>query len=163
MQIVLSLRLRQAAVAAAASICLALGPTPGFAQSLFARHEVTVQFATRDGQPLADAEVKVFAPGEHNQPVLTGHTDKNGKFDFPADRDGFWSAEARHGDEIARVMVRVGPAGGAGQGDEPLSPYWVLGALGLLLVLAFSFRIARARLLRRAPPPGPPGSPRRKP
>ena|SRR5579872_2812355 len=161
MQIVSSLRLRQAAVLmATAAICLWLGPRPGQAQSLFARHEVTVQFATSGGAPLADAEVKVFAPGEPGHPAVTGRTDKDGKFEFPADRDGFWSAEARHGGEIARVMVRVGAATGAGQEAEPLSPYWVFGALVLLLILAFGLRIARARLLRR---PKKPGSPPRTP
>ena len=40
--------------------------------------------------------------------MLTGRTDKAGKFAFPADEDGFWTAEARAGDQIARATVRVG-------------------------------------------------------
>ena len=156
MQIVSSLPLRQATAAALAAICLWLVPAPGLAQGLFARHEVTVQFATGDGAPIADAEVRVFAPGESGQPAVTGRTDKNGKFEFPADRDGFWRAEALYGGKIVHVMVRVGGANGAGQGTEPLSPYWALGGLLLLLVLAFGYRVARARLIRRANPPGSP-------
>ena len=141
MQSVLSLLRRQAAVA---GLLLAVTAGPANALDLFARHQVTVQFATQDGKPMANAEVRVFAPGQPNRPALTGRTDSDGKFDFPADRDGFWSAEARSGDEIARASVRVGGQ----EQQEPLSPYWVLGGLFILLMVAFSFRIARARARR---------------
>jgi hypothetical protein len=142
MQSVWSFLRRQAAVA---GLLLARTAAPAGALDLFARHQVTVQFATQDGKPMANAEVRVFAPGQPNRPALTGRTDSGGKFDFPADRDGFWSAEARSGDEIARASVRVG---GQEKETEPLSPYWLLGGLFLLLVLAFTFRILRARARR---------------
>jgi hypothetical protein len=153
MQSVLSSRLRQAGLAAA--LLALLGPLsaigPAAAQSLFAR-QVTVQFATADGKPIADAEVRVFAPGRPSQPALTGRTDNAGKFEFPADSDGLWSAEAHSGSEIARVTVRVGGA----KESEPLSPAWLIGGLLLLLILAFAFRMARARSRRPANPPGSP-------
>jgi Domain of unknown function (DUF4198) len=139
MQSVLSSRRGQAALGAA--LLAALWSMPAAAQSLFARHAVTAQFATSDGKPMADAEVKVFAPGQPDRPALTGRTDKDGKFEFPADKDGFWSAEARNATEVARVTVRVG---GTEQG-EPLSPVWLIGGLLLLLVLAFAYRVAFAR------------------
>jgi hypothetical protein len=143
MHSVFSLRLRQAALA---MVLLAItGPWPALALDLFARHQVTVQFATSDGKPMANAEVRVFAPGEPNRPPLTGHTDSEGKFEFGADRDGFWSAEARNGDEVARATVRVG---GQQQQAEPLSPYWLLGGLLLLLGIAVAYRILRARVRR---------------
>ena len=41
----------------------AVMPGPAVALDLFARHQVSVEFATADGKPLADAEVRVFAPG----------------------------------------------------------------------------------------------------
>jgi hypothetical protein len=91
---------------------------------------------------MADAQVRVFAPGRPNQPVRTGHTDGEGKFEFPADEEGFWTVEARSGDEIARATVRVG---GPGQSPEPLSPIWVIGILLVMLVAAFGWRIARIR------------------
>ena len=122
---------------------------PAAAFDLFARHQVTVQFATQDGKPMANAEVRVFAPGEPNRPAQTGRTDSNGKFEFGADKDGFWSAEARNGDEVARVMVRVGEQQQPQQEEQPLSPYWIFGVLLLLLILAFGFRIVRARARRR--------------
>ena len=137
---------RQAAIAALLLALIATAIAPATAFDLFARHQVTVQFATQDGKPLANAEVRVFAPGEPNRPALTGRTDSEGKFEFGADRDGFWSAEARSGDEIGRVMIRVGA--NEPQKNEPLSPYWLVGGLFLLLVLAFTFRILRARARR---------------
>ena len=143
MQSVFSLRLRQAALA---MVLLAIAvPWPALALDLFARHQVTVQFATSDGKPMGNAEVRVFAPGESNRPALTGRTDSEGKFEFGADRDGFWSAEARNGDEVARATVRVG---GQQQQAEPLSPYWLLGGLLLLLAIAVAYRILRARARR---------------
>ena len=125
---------------------LLLSPAPASAAfDLFARHEVTVQFATPEGKPLPGVEVSVFAPGGTPRPDLAGRADANGRFEFPADQDGFWIAEAKSGKEVVRVMIRVGDAVHA---DKPLSVYWLYGALVLLLVLAFSFRIMRARARR---------------
>ena len=42
---------------------LLLAPSSSVAFDLFATHEVTVQFATQDGKPLANAEVQVFPLG----------------------------------------------------------------------------------------------------
>ena len=112
---------------------------------LFARHQVTVQFATSDGKPMPDTEVRVFAPGEPNRPVLTGRTDSEGKFEFGADRDGLWSAEARNGGEVARATVRVG---GQEQPTEPISPLWLIGGLLVLLVMVFWYRLMRIRARR---------------
>jgi len=145
MQSVCSSRLRQAALAATL-LAVAFGPRPVEALDLFARHQVTVQFATSDGKPMANAEVRVFAPGEPNRPALTGRTDNEGKFEFGADRDGFWSAEARSGGEVARASVRVG---GEQQKEEPLSPFWLFGVLLVLLVIAVWYRLLRAKARRR--------------
>ncbi|HTV88806.1 MAG TPA: hypothetical protein VME41_07310 [Stellaceae bacterium] len=133
---------------AAGLILLFTAASPAAAFDLFARHEVTVQFATPAGKPLAHAEVRVFSPGQDAQPTLTGRTDSQGKFEFPADVDGFWSAEARSGQEIARIMVRVGEQQ---REEKPPSPYWVFAGLGLMLVLAVAFRILRARARRPRP------------
>lgn len=156
MHSVLSVRLRQ--VAGATALLAALWSMPAAALDLFARHTVTVQFATPDGKPIADAEVRVFAPGEPNRPALTGRTDSAGKFEFSANADGFWSAEAHGANEIARVVVRVGS--GPEEESKPLSPLWAIGGLFLLLVLAFAYRAARARIRAR---PNRPGSPPRTP
>jgi hypothetical protein len=139
---------RIAACVAASVVLSPLAVPPADALDLFASHEVTAQFATADGKPMAGAEVRVFAPGAPNTPVATGHTDAAGKFVFGADRDGMWSAEARTSDQIARIMIRVGsgssPSGGA-------NPFLLIGALAVLLVAAFWYRLRRLR------PPAPKG------
>jgi hypothetical protein len=119
-----------------------LAPSPCFAFSLFGTREVSTQFATPDGKPMANAEVRVFAPGDPQHPALTGRTDAEGKFVFDADRDGFWSAEARTADQVARLMIRVG------NGSQPQSgipPFLVIGVLAVLLVVAIWYRYLRAR------------------
>ena len=118
--------------------------SPTFAFDLFAAHEVTTQFATADGKPMANAEVRVFAPGEPQTPVETGRTNADGKFVFGADRDGLWTAEARTKSEVARVMIRVGgPA--QQQQQRRIPPIVMLGGLLGLLALAAWYRILRLR------------------
>ncbi len=124
------------------------GIAPAHAFDLFATHQVTAQFATPAGKPLADAMVQVFAPGEPGSPVATGRTDSQGKFVFDADRDGMWTAEAHTAAEVARVMIRVG--GPAQQQRQTRLPMFVvIGALILLVALAWWYRILRARSRRR--------------
>jgi nickel transport protein len=118
-------------------------PTPSAAFDLFATHEVTVQFATHDGKPMGNAEVQVFAPGDAKAPVITGRTDAEGKFVFAADQDGFWSAEAKGADQLARVMIRVG--GESQTSQSRISPFLVIGVLAILLALAIWYRLLRAR------------------
>lgn len=125
---------------------LAALPGPAGAVDLFTRHQVSVEFASADGKPLANAEVHVFAPGKPGVPVFTGRTDSKGKFEFPADEDGFWTAEARAGDEIGRATVRVGTPG---RRQELISPAWLIGGLSLLLAVVLAVRVALARRRRR--------------
>jgi hypothetical protein len=128
------------AAVVAASVVLTLPRAD--ALDLLATHEVTAQFATADGKPMAGAEVRVFAPGAPQTPVATGRTDAAGKFVFGADRDGMWSAEARTSDQIARIMIRVG---GGSSPDRGVNPFLVIGALAVLLVAAFWYRLRRMR------------------
>jgi hypothetical protein len=130
-------------------IATALVPAPSAAFDLFATHEVTVQFATQDGKPLANADVRVFAPGDVKTAVITGRTDGEGKFVFAADQDGFWSAEAKGADQVARVMIRVG--GESQQPQSRISPFLVIGVLAVLLALAIWYRLLRARNRRPRP------------
>lgn len=134
--------------AALVLFCLFWTP-PARAFDLFARHEVTAQFATPEGKPMAHAPVRVFAPNDPSRPALTGRTDAEGKFAFAADRDGFWSAEAKSKGEIARVMIRVGAK--AQPRPSRISPVLVIGILLVLLVLAFWFRLLRIRARRPRP------------
>jgi hypothetical protein len=135
--------LRLAFLVLTLTIALVLTLSTAVAFDLFATHEVTVQFATQDGKPLANAEVQVFPPGDAKTPAVTGHTDAQGKFVFEADQDGFWSAEAKGADQVARVMIRVG-----GESQQPqswVSPFLVIGVFAILLALAIWYRLLRAR------------------
>lgn len=116
--------------------------TPSVAFDLFATHQVTAQFATPDGKPMANADVQVFPPGGSKTPALTGRTDANGKFVFDADRDGFWSAEARSADQVARIMIRVG---GETPQQSRVSPLLVFGLLAILVAVALWYRFLRLR------------------
>jgi hypothetical protein len=134
-------------LAALVLAALLLCKSPAAAQDLFATREVSVQFATVDGKPMADADVNVYAPGDPTHVVKTGKTDKDGKFQFGTDRDGLWTAEAKVAGEIARATIRVG-------GDQPaekVSPYWVIGGLFVLLIIAVLYRLLRARARRQRP------------
>ncbi len=111
--------LGRALVLILAAVLLCNSPATAF--DLFATHEVNVQFATADGKPMADAEVRVFAPGDLTHPAKTGRTDKDGKFAFGTDRDGLWTAEARTSGEVARAMVRVGGRCGGRSGRRAVA------------------------------------------
>jgi hypothetical protein len=133
----------------AASLCV-IAESPARAFDLFATHEITAQFATADGKPMANAEVRVFAPGDLRTPVETGRTDADGKYVFAADRDGMWSAEARTKSEVARVMIRVGGPGQQQQRSR-VPPIVVIGGLVALLAMAGWYRVLRLRNQRRPP------------
>ena len=130
--------------------CL-LAESPACAVDLFASHEVTAQFATAVGKPMADAAVRVFAPGDLKTPVETGHTDSQGKFVFGADKDGMWTAEARTSSEVARVMIRVGAGAPQEQQRSRLPPIAVIGAIILLVPMGWWYLLLRTRGRWRKP------------
>lgn len=142
MQSVRNRRRRQACLGAVLLAAISVPPRPAAAFSLFARHVVEVQFAAPDGKPMANVEVHVFAPGNPPRIVATGRTDKNGKFEFEADREGMWSAEVHEGGQVARVTVRVAADN---ETSGTVSPYLLIGGAFFLLVLAIVFRVLRAR------------------
>jgi hypothetical protein len=137
-----SRRMAWAAFVAVSAGLYSITVSPADALDLFAAHEVTAQFATPDGKPMVNAEVRVFAPGDPSKVAQTGRTDAGGKFVFDADRDGFWSAEARSADYVARVMIRVG---GEAEPHGGPSPFLIIGVLVVLLGLAIWYRLLRAR------------------
>ena len=143
-----SSRLRTQSALAAAVLVALLATAQARAADLFATHEVTAQFATPDGKPMANAEVRVYAPDDPSKVALTGRTNGDGKFVFEADRDGFWSAEARSADYVARVMIHVG---GEASSSNQISPLLVIGLLVLLLGTAIWYRLLRTRTRRPRP------------
>ena len=133
-----------------AAACL-FAESPACAFDLFTTHEVTAQFATADGKPMADAAVRVFAPGDLKTAVETGRTDSQGKFVFGADKDGMWTAEARTSAEVARVMIRVGAGAPQEQQRSRLPPIAVIGAIILLAAMGWWYLLLRMRGRWRKP------------
>lgn len=71
---------------------------------------VEIQASYDTGEPMAEAQVQVYAPEDPQTPVLTGVTDEAGKFVFVPDQSGDWEISVRqagHGD-IAVVPVETG-------------------------------------------------------
>jgi len=64
------------------------------------------------GEPMAQAQVSVFAPDDPAQPWLVGQTDAAGRFVFaPDDRAGRWAVQVRQAGHGAMGYVTVGADG----------------------------------------------------
>lgn len=111
---------------------------PSQAFDLFSGHEVKVHFATPQGVPLANATVRVFAPGDSKKPAFLGRTDAKGDYSFSAHRKGFWTAEAAGSGAIVRIMVRVG---GEESGRRRFPPYLLPGLVVALFAIALGVRL----------------------
>ncbi|QUS62045.1 carboxypeptidase-like regulatory domain-containing protein [Synechocystis sp. PCC 7338] len=94
---------------------------PIFAHGVKVEHRsveaIAVAAQYDSGEPMAEAQVLVYAPDNASQPWLTGVTDKQGKFTFtPAgDRPGNWEVAVRQGGHGAMVTIPL-QAGGANGG-----------------------------------------------
>ncbi|MCU0524122.1 MAG: carboxypeptidase-like regulatory domain-containing protein [Elainella sp. Prado103] len=72
-------------------------------------YEIRATFDT--GEPMANAQVAVYAPTEPTQPWLTGTTDAEGRFVFSPSTSGNWEVQIRqagHGDVL---VIPVQPTG----------------------------------------------------
>ena len=98
------------------------------------------------GRRIVDASIALVDSAQDFTYFVT--SDAEGKFVFTADQDGFWSAEARSPDYVARVMIRVGD-----KTESPnwLSPVLVVGFLVVMLAIAIWYRLLRARTQGRRP------------
>jgi nickel transport protein len=79
---------------------------------------VQIQAAYDSGDPMAEAQVVVYAPNDPATPWLTGVADENGRFTFTPDPNlpGIWDVQVRqagHGD-IIHIPVGGGAASAAG-------------------------------------------------
>jgi nickel transport protein len=78
--------------------------------------EITAEYDT--GEPMAGAQVTVYAPDDPATPYLTGTCDEAGRFTFVPDQDGTWDVQVRlsgHGD-IVHIPVSEGMATGDSSG-----------------------------------------------
>jgi len=111
----------------ALTLCLAL-PLPAYAHGAKIEYTVgmTVEiFAAYDsGEPMAGAQVTVYAPEDLSTPWLTGVCDDEGRFSFTPDtaKSGTWDIQVRqagHGD-IIHIPIGAAAAGPGGGGNTPL-------------------------------------------
>lgn len=104
---------------------------------------VEVQAQYDNGEPMAEAQVAVFAPGQPEQPWRTGVTDTAGRFRFSPDGDqpGPWEVQVRqagHGGVIAiplggeEVAPAPPPVGGTGYSPAQIGLMVALGLWGCL-------------------------------
>jgi len=71
---------------------------------------VEIQASYDTGEPMAEAQVRVYSPEDPQTPVFSGVTDNSGKFVFVPTQPGDWEISVRqagHGD-IAVVPVEAG-------------------------------------------------------
>ena len=109
------------------ALLLAL-PVPVYAHGAKIEYKVgmTVEIvATYDsGEPMAGAQVTVYAPDNPSTPWLTGVCDGEGRFSFTPDTTiaGTWDVQLRqagHGD-IVHIPIGTDSAGNGGGGNTPL-------------------------------------------
>jgi nickel transport protein len=88
---------------------------------------VMVNAAFDSGEPMANAQVTVYAPDDPAAPWLTGQTDEDGSFSFAPDPQmpGLWDVQVRsagHGD-IVHIPVNEGAvlSGGTGYAPEQIA------------------------------------------
>lgn len=111
-------RLAGAAFAGAAALVLALlilfltAPTAaahGVELSYDAREGIEITARFDSGDPMAEAQVTVYAPGEPSEPWLKGSCDEAGKFFFVPDPalPGTWEVQVRQAGHGGMIRIDV--------------------------------------------------------
>ena len=72
--------------------------------------EITIVARYDSGEPMADAQVTVYAPDDPSTPWLTGVCDDEGRFSFTPDssRPGIWDVQVRLAGHGGMVHIPVG-------------------------------------------------------
>ena len=94
---------------------LAAGPAVGHGAfvDVMETQAVAVDARFDTDEPMADAQVSVFAPDDPAEPWRVGRTDAAGRFVFvPDDRAGRWAIQVRQAGHGAMGYVEVGAAAG---------------------------------------------------
>lgn len=110
-------------------IAIASTPLVAFAHGAHIQARTTsaveIQAAYDSGEPMAIAEVQVFAPDDPNTPVYNGTTDDDGKFSFIPTAPGNWEVAVRqagHGDIAVIPVEAEGMIASSFANDTGLSP-----------------------------------------
>lgn len=100
------------------------------------------------GQPMADAQVTVYAPNDPSTPWSTGTTDEQGRFTFTPDADqpGNWEVKVRQAGHGDIVTIPVGETV-AEAGSDSYTPVQkaLLGAAGAWGFLGTALFFARKK------------------
>ena len=78
--------------------------------------QIELQAAYDSGEPMAGAQVAVYAPDDPSTPWLTGKCDEEGRFRFAPDptRPGAWDVQVRQAGHGNVVHIPVGAEGAGG-------------------------------------------------
>ena len=94
---------------------LALGVSAtAYAHGVILEYEVNVVIeilaAFDTGEPMAEAQVTVYAPDDPSTPWLTGVCDEQGRFNFTPDpsKSGIWDVQVRHLGHGGMIHIPVG-------------------------------------------------------
>jgi nickel transport protein len=133
-------------------ICL-LNPTPAAAHGaeyeLLEGGVVGVRAAYDTGQPMANAPVLIFAPGE-NQAGLTTTTDRRGVVCFAPDRAGVWVLQVRaEGGHGLRVNLEVEESMLAAATSRSAGPFSTWQKLVMALCVLWGFAATALFFSRR--------------
>lgn len=81
---------------------------------------VEIQARYDSGEPMAEAQVAVFAPEQPEQPWQTGMTDRAGRFSFVpgADRAGRWEVQVRQAGHGGVISIPLEGGNVAGDRDS---------------------------------------------
>ncbi|MGF1604503.1 MAG: carboxypeptidase regulatory-like domain-containing protein [Thermosynechococcaceae cyanobacterium] len=101
---------------------------------------VEIEAAFDTGEPMANAQVTIYAPDGSTQPWLTGKADSKGHFEFtpPADQVGTWQVKVRqagHG-KILNIPVGAENTADITVSSEPVSPM-LRSLLGVVVIGGF--------------------------
>ncbi|MEM6252494.1 MAG: carboxypeptidase-like regulatory domain-containing protein [Cyanobacteria bacterium P01_D01_bin.156] len=83
---------------------------PGWSHGAIAKitHQFTIEASYTSGEPMSQAQVVVYSPGDLQTPWTTGQTDQQGKFEFNPDIAGNWEVVVRQAGHGTTVNVPVG-------------------------------------------------------
>lgn len=106
---------------------LSLSPSVAQAHAAIMKYKIapaiSLEAMYEGGEPMAQAQITVYAPDNPADPWLMGKTDEKGRFTFTPDQTitGEWAVQARQAGHGAMLHIELGgekPAGDAANSDS---------------------------------------------